>query len=407
MIRRFLPLGLVLLAACGRQDTQGLGQNGNDIGMVAQDAAIGDVIGDGDLGVEGDGSVFRDAEIPDESVPDVLFGIDTGTGPDVDPPDVALGDTPVGDVPTSTQSDAAIDPDAAISDTGANDAGQPPECFVDQDCPGFGNFCDPLSGTCVECWNDMHCPGPRICDEQNGNVCRPNCFNGQCGPNAVCDPAINACVECLSDTDCDADESCRLSDRTCVECLSNAECSDEVARPICDTSAGECVGCRNDADCGAGRICEPNVHECVSPNARALCEPCDDDAQCGGNGNLCIGILTAGGFVDRSCALDCSNASCPSGFDCVTVRQTERQCRPSYAMQRPTCTAVRRLGLSCPFSASEPDPSCGLENVQDARCILDTATGSGVCVIWCADQSDCPAGFTCTGASPGQVGVCL
>lgn len=399
----------VFALACGRQDTEGLpgASDGLDAALV-------------DLGE--DVPAPRDADSgPDDAgfePRDIGDSFDIGGGPG-DTPLFDSGETTLPDTGTSTEADSGVLPpdDGGVvepGDGGPADGAVPADsgvaaCTTDQDCGrggGFISFCDVATGQCVECLNDMQCGRGRICDEQNGNVCRFVCFNGSCGRNGVCDPAINACVDCLASTDCDNGEVCDLSDRTCVECLSDNDCAGSPSAPRCNTASNTCVGCTGDAECGAGRICEPNAQQCVSTGPRGLCEPCDDDALCGGTSDLCIGRLSTSGFVDRSCAMDCTNSTCPAGYDCVTVRQTERQCRPGYAMQQPTCTALRNLGAPCVYDPNATDQGCGIDGLQDARCILDTATGSGVCTVACGGAQDCPTGFTCTGGA-GMTGVCL
>lgn len=392
----------VAVAACGREPVEGLTPpdgsvvEGGDTGANGSIDAV-DPIGDGFVTDLGDTDA---ASSPADG--DVVIDLDGATA-DVDP---------ASDTGTSTGADAGPARDAQPgadalpgSDGGAN------ACTTDQDC-GFGGgftvFCEPTTHTCVECYEDPQCRGPgRICDEANGNVCRSSCASGGCRGGQVCDPATDACVECLSATDCGAGEVCDLSNRSCVGCLTGADCATQVGRPICDTAAHQCVGCIDDSSCQNGEICEPTTDTCVAPTGRALCEPCTTDEQCGGAGDLCIGAAL-GGLVDRACGIDCASSPCPRGFECVPVRNgTAQQCRPSYEMQTPTCTAIRNLGAACPFSADQLDPGCGIPNVQDARCILDTASNAGVCVIFCTSDAQCPQGFTCSAANPNQSGFCL
>ncbi|MBI4817774.1 MAG: hypothetical protein HY791_16050 [Deltaproteobacteria bacterium] len=281
------------------------------------------------------------------------------------------------------------------------DAG-PPACVIDDDC-GRGQRCHPALGQCVECLGDDDCGFRRVCDP-NAFVCLFRCLNGNCGPGAVCDPALDACVDCLDDSQCPNGEHCSPS-RTCETCLSDAHCT-SPSRPLCDPSRLECVGCRDASDCPQGELCDPGLGVCVRPAARDLCDPCTDDDQCGGPDDLCVGLIDAAGmsFIDRACGIDCANLSCPSGFECLDVRNgTARQCRPGYAMRNPTCTAVRNLGSSCEYSPNALDPGCGIPNLQDARCV--PTAGGGVCTVWCADDTDCPSGTSCVVA--GDTGVCL
>jgi len=405
---RSWALSLCLLSlACGRQETQNL--EGVDSGAtILPDASCSGCGGDADIAHDDatETASNPDAIGTDYSDANAIIIDDLGAvvSPDsgVPPDDSGIPDPPDTGRPNRDAS-VVITNDGAVPDSGL--------CMVDRDCGRGGGitvFCEPTSGQCVECFEDMQCRRGQTCDLVNGNVCVTSCFaGGRCPPGQTCDPASNACYDCLDNTGCQNGEVCDLPTRECVECSTSANCT-RVGESICDTATHECVGCASDNDCSFG-VCDTSIAACVtSSTGRGLCEPCDDDAQCGGAGDLCIGTLSGAGFIDRTCALDCSSMTCPAGFDCIDVRQNSAQvCRPRYPMQNPTCTAYNHVGTACPFSATETDPGCGIENRQDALCILAPGGMSGVCTIGCAMTSDCPIGFTCTGAMPGGTGVCL
>ncbi len=408
---------------CGRQETQGLG-NLDAFVAVGEDGAAPDAdLVPTDGAVPGDGGGPTDAEVAGDLVvtdSDGPFQDAGGPDPDGSEPETDAG-SPDDDGGPGPQRDVGTDanmrPDVGPGRDGgpARDGGPVPDaglCTQNSDCGrggGFTVFCEPTTGQCLDCFQDNHCRGNQVCDLAI-HECRSACFNGRCAPGQVCEPMANICVDCLADTDCNGGDVCNTTTRECVECTSNAQCALVVGRPVCDAASATCVGCASDADCTNGEVCDPQLQACVSAiGSRGLCEACSTDAQCGGNGNLCIGINVGGGnLIDRTCGLDCANASCPSGFECIDVRGgTARQCRPRYAMQNPSCTAISHLGDACPFSATNSDPGCGLSNRQDALCILAPGGTGGVCTIGCAAAADCPTGYTCTGAAPGQTGVCL
>ena len=415
------------ISACGRQATQSLGSP--DSTLIPDDAlAMADTgLGPDDAGPQGPDTGAQgpdDTGLPGPEDTGVVGPEDTGTqGPDdtgtQGPDDTGLHDPP----DAGLAGDALVSPDVIVGadvvpgrDTGLGpDGGLTPDaggCTQDRDCGrggGFNVFCEVMTGQCLECFQPQHCRNGQVCDVAGGNVCRVGCFAGnRCPPGLTCDTTGGICVDCLTSMDCNNGEVCNTTTRECVQCTSNSDCALRVGTPVCNPTSNTCVGCASDADCAMG-VCDANLQRCVtSPTNRGLCEPCDMDGQCGGNGNLCIGINVGGQFLDRTCSLDCTNATCPSGFECIDVRAgTARQCRPRYAMQNPSCTAVSHLGDACPFSATTNDPGCGLSGRQDALCILAPGGTGGVCTIGCADANDCPTGFTCTGAAPGQTGVCL
>lgn len=300
--------------------------------------------------------------------------------------------------------DADVPPGRDADVPPRTDAGQMAECLSDNDCD---ERCHPTLNVCVECYESDHCGRRNTCDPISF-TCEQPCFGGRCQPGRICDPASDTCVECLSDNDCDGAERCDLTRRSCVECTSNADCAANVAENVCHPTENECVGCASDADCNIGEACDPDDQFCRPNNGRALCTQCDDDDQCGGPNDLCIGYVQGGGFVDRTCSQDCSNAACPRAFECITVRGNQRQCRPRYEMQSPTCAGIRNLGAMCPLMSGSLDPGCGISGLQDARCeAAGAGTNTGVCVIWCDTNDHCPTGFTCTGATSQDPGRCL
>jgi hypothetical protein len=57
---------------------------------------------------------------------------------------------------------------------------------------------------------------------------------------------------------------------------------------------------------------------------------------------------------------------------------------------------------------NDPDPGCGIDAAQDARCVLPSPMSTtGVCTVWCLDNADCANGTTCAGATATQTGHCF
>lgn len=427
LFRAALAAALALtLAACGKTGVAELGNPSTDAlpglpdtspnpfwdGGFDAEVLTDRGLPDEDLGVGDDGETRDfgpndpDAGEDDSGEPvlhDAFIGVDAIEGTDAeDPADATSGTDAALGTDAQTNADAAV-----LADSGVPPA---PECTVDQDC-GFFGHCEPVSQTCVDCLVDQDCPGQRVCDTAHGFVCRSPCFNGQCGPLGFCEPVTNTCVECTMTSQCDTGEVCNPATLSCVECATNADCALHVGEPVCDTAAQECVACLTNSDCPSPQECINGIgpNYCANPTNRGLCEPCENDDDCGGVDDLCVGYLGPTGIFDRSCSIDCAAnpMGCPSGFECISVRNNSAmQCRPRYEMNTPTCEATRHLGESC--DATELDPGCGLEGTQDARCFSANMSSIGVCTVWCFDNADCANGTTCTGANPPmQEGNCL
>jgi hypothetical protein len=415
MRRPWLPPILILAAAaagCGKTSVGALGGGGADAGP----SSFSDATSPGDFtdlgvppGEDGggpqDGQVFPPFDVGCED----CFDAEPSPDGEVISEDASDGDAipgadrfPTGDA--GARADATPGSDAAPGSDGGM------ACMTDMDCGFFNGHCDQSSHTCVQCLTSNDCPGNGVCDVQGGHVCRAPCLNGSCGLLGVCDPSINACVQCLSNNDCNGGV-CDTATKSCVECTQNADCALNPGATVCDLSTHQCTGCTSDANCPSGESCIMPSNFCASPMNRGLCERCSQDSDCA-PGALCLALPNTGGFVDRACGQDCSRSACPSGFACEMETRpngTSQQCRPSYPMMTPTCTAVRHLGDACDPQGGL-DPGCGLPGVQDARCVMNTLTptiSAALCTVWCNTSQDCPNGRTCFGASMGMVGNCL
>jgi hypothetical protein len=246
---------------------------------------------------------------------------------------------------------------------------------------------------CVECLSDNDCFGPggtAFCDLQT-HTCVQGCqTNRDCGVNGVCDttqdPAI--CVQCYAgDTSiCDnLGMVCDTGSNLCVDCLQDADCQDT---PLghCLTSLNICVECYQDQHCAADQTCDLDSYTCLASTGRGLCEPCTDNSQCGGAGDLCLEFrLPTGEVVDRGCGAACSAGSaCPDGYRCAQQGQA-MQCVPNNAEDLPTCAGMRDMGMPCGGWGA----NCGVENVNDGTCMTTTGMNWS-CTVACSGSSAIP-----------------
>lgn len=131
-----------------------------------------------------------------------------------------------------------------------------------------------------------------------------------CGFGSVCIEGVCEAQSCATSDQCGIEQYC--SDSTCVEgCQLDSDC---MFGDLCDTDLGTCApGACTDTklDCGFGEFCSP-AGECYEAGGY-FCEPCGDDGDCGGGGNMCLN----GGYCGVTCE---SDNDCPGGFDCLPVQ---------------------------------------------------------------------------------------
>jgi Cys-rich repeat protein len=145
-----------------------------------------------------------------------------------------------------------------------------------------------------------------------------------------CTPRAEQGNECTPERACDWGATCVEGFCVTTACATSAQCPVET---FCEQ--GQCVvGCRQEADCGPGRTCDLLLQECVDQSCQdtqtdcgfreycdtntgtcfdageQYCRPCERNSQCG-EGNVC--------FADY-CGVDCNDSECPSGFDCLAIR---------------------------------------------------------------------------------------
>ncbi|MBS2030848.1 MAG: hypothetical protein JST54_23295 [Deltaproteobacteria bacterium] len=174
------------------------------------------------------------------------------------------------------------------------------------------------------------------------------------------------------------------------DCAKNPTCPDGYSCQHAGQFGIVCMktqGCKTDNDCPAGHICDATTSTCYIKVSRALCEPCEDDAQCAGGGSC----FTALGSGEKFCTDACdSNGNCPAGYTCENLPNGGKtnQCVPvsgSCDFGKPLCAPCRG------------DNECG--GALDL-CVRNVVSGEQFCGTQCAPpdagRDDCPSGFTCT-----------
>jgi hypothetical protein len=135
--------------------------------------------------------------------------------------------------------------------------------------------------------------------------------------------------ECDADTPCEFGSVCKVGTCTTIGCATSAQCDmeqfcesgactpgceqDDDCYPgdHCNVEAGQCEssGCVDTRlDCGYKEFCNEFSGECYDAGGY-YCKECNDDFDCGGNGNYCTGT----GYCGVTCE---SDNDCPSGFSC-------------------------------------------------------------------------------------------
>ncbi len=266
--------------------------------------------------------------------------------------------------------------------------------IVGQECADDGDACN---GTLWECDPELEkcvlIDAPVVCDPPNG-LCR----------EVACRPSDGACVEVLIDDAraCDDGDACTANDRceggSCagdtVACDDDNECTDDRCDPVggclfdpnqasCDDGnpctvnrclAGACAVLEGVADCcrahedcfEAFTMCDLGENRCVE----VQCRLCDDDADCGIEGNVCR-QMTSG----RWCVAGCPEGQCPEGATCTTLRDgawclpDAGDCRPQETEPVPEAVAEvapEAVPESVPEPMPEPIPERVPEPVPDA-----------------------------------------
>ena len=210
--------------------------------------------------------------------------------------------------------------------------------------------------------------------------------------------------ECVSDEECDQDkgESC-VNGICAFKCQQNYHCNHYFpdGTHYCDPELGYCIPSKN------------------------LCDSCETDIECQGDGSLCIAYPSGGNY----CGILCGQRGCPAGYFCNQGNEEDYgvgQCLPNSR----DCTDVGmclsnddcELGFICKLETGACVPKCiydryeGTMNCPPGQichitgecglpCISNTDCGGGdfICeseegrctVDGCVDSMDCPPNTYC------------
>ncbi len=315
--------------------------------------------------------------------------------------------------------------------TGAGLRCQPGVCHTLADCSGAnaGKVCD-STNQCVPCARTSDCAdATKVCD-----AATLRCVTGNCSTAADCASlglsgqvcVSNTCTPCSQDAQCATGQLCLSGRCKTANCKDNSWCSG--GSQICELSATNpaaaqytCRPCSpiatiNSADCGgANRVCDAagscHLGTCFSQaqctNGLAClnysCTSCTTDAQCGGNGLLCV----SNKCVSATChgALPDPNADCSATQVCVNNLcvgncRTNADCAGSTA--NPGSNYCDQATHSC--SACTNITQCG--GLASGKVCAGGACVSGSCTLFGATPNDapCAAGFTCVANQCAQVG---
>ncbi len=325
--------------------------------------------------------------------------------------------------------------DAAVDVGGDTWVARP--CGTDDDCEG-GWFCDPVTNTCVECYEHAQCH-QGICVDNQCQQLIP-CGDGQqCPDGTVCDPELGVCVECIQDSDCPQGYEC--SKYTCQPeqpCAEDSDCPDGM---ICNPHTLVCVECLSDADCPLEEwcmvddgvclkdLCAPGAKVCVSGGVK-ICKdngggygetlPCPEGTMCKDGECVPFEVCMPG---TSHCVTEVSYNLCnDDGTEWLT-----KECDPGFTCKEdevghavcvqecvPVCDGIEKNfcgpdlsgcglcdecmpGYECPEGAAGLPPGTfvpcgGVCSCEGKQC------GSDGCGGWCGD---CEPGFVC------QAGQCI
>jgi len=316
-------------------------------------------------------------------------------------------------------------------------SGDPNSCpegaiCVDVNTPdGPVQQCVPEIGTCIDRCADVSCEEGEFCDPLNGECNSPRGPCAPCARDLECGTEADRCIglpgpPCRTDVDCGADEFCGAGGE-CVAARCGVDCSEDPL--VCPDGyacynladgAAQCLpvilACEDrcdDVECDDGENCDAITGLCVESELKACGSPCTDNAECGGQDDLCINVGT-GAF----CAYECdAERPCPLGYSCLETFSGLNHCIPSnFEFECGECELTScEEDLECdpqsgrcyepPTACTAEDPDCpdgSLCNTFDGRC-----EPIGIACDYATRTVSCDLGIMrCTAARDGQVGTC-
>jgi hypothetical protein len=347
--------------------------------------------GDGD---EDAGRVRFDSGRPMEDDAGRLPGLDAGMMVETDG-----GQIPEDDAGMMMMFDAGPRPDSGITMIDAGPDAGPPGCTSAAEC-NDGLVCNGIErcnagvcgpGTPPTCDDSIACTMNRCIEPTSGTT--PECdyvpLDAMCPSGQSCNPATGCVAGC-------AESPCRLVNPQCG-CPSGQGCYLNGANRTCAAvgAAGEGTTCTSINSCQPGLICLDLNPTATTTNACGRF--CATDANCVGEGSLCIYTLDdgMGGAVPgvTVCSRSCNpmtSAGCVSGSSCQIFQET---------------AAPMRLFTDClaPVGTGGRDAPCADSTGCQRGFICLNPDGFGNrCVRYCQDFLDCAFDQDCYG--PFEVG---
>lgn len=169
-----------------------------------------------------------------------------------------------------------------------------------------------LGGNCP-CSADQACIGGRCVDSDGGNQCTQACdgadYCEDYSNGSLCEPQTGFCVECLNNLDCAYDESCSAGycgyADFCNEAANPTLYCNDLGYPACNMQTGDCWdACQSPDDCGETETCVGGF--CLE--AMSCGEASDQDAWCS---NYDPGLICIDDQCQNACTLINQNCDCP------------------------------------------------------------------------------------------------
>ncbi len=230
----------------------------------------------------------------------------------------------------------------------------------------------------------------------------------ECETNAECGPDGNLCLN-FPDGGQFCGWDCTTNEEICPVGTICAAVTDDISQCVPDNfmCTDPCLG----VECPADQVCDPATAECIEP--LGLCEPCENNAQCGGELDLCLTFQDIDS--SQSCSLNCADDPnvCPDEYTCATINAPTgplQQCVPVIG----TCTD-RCEDLTCENEEDICNPRTGACNPPGevcTPCISDVDCGGeadrclGLTGAPCEENNDCSADEFCNDAGTCVGGFC-